>query len=130
MLSFHRKNYDESQDNLNKMKLNKFVFNLDYRRLMLMIYYEKSDFVSAKNLIESFKNFIYKNKNVSETRKNKNVSETRKKNLFRFINDINDLINAKEGNKNSFEELEIRLKKDEKIMNREWLIQKTSEIKY
>ncbi|HRE39848.1 MAG TPA: hypothetical protein PLG90_00810 [Ignavibacteria bacterium] len=121
MLSFHRKNYDESQDNLNKMKLNKFVFNLDYRRLMLMIYYEKSDFVSAKNLIESFKNFIYKNKN---------VSETRKKNLFRFINDINDLINAKEGNKNSFEELEIRLKKDEKIMNREWLIQKTSEIKY
>lgn len=121
MLSFHRKNFDESQDNLNKMKLNKFVFNLDYRRLMLMIYYEKKDFVSAKNLIDTFKNFIYKNKN---------VSETRKKNLFRFINDVNDLINASEGNKNSFEELDIRLQKEDKIINRDWLLQKLSEIKF
>lgn len=120
MMSFHKKAFDESQQYLNNMKLNKFIFNLDYRRLMLMIYYEKKDFISAKNLSESFKNFIYKNKN---------VSDTRKKNLINFINDLNSLIYSAEGNKSALEDLEIRLKADKKIMNREWLIQKISELK-
>lgn len=83
---FHRKMYKDSMFNLNKIIFDNFVFKMDYKSMMLIIYFEMEQYESALSLIDSYNHFLAKDSTLSIT-----VRKRQK----RFINLINNLINFK-----------------------------------
>jgi len=83
---FYRKMYKDSLFNLNKIKFDLFLFKIDYKNMMLVIYFEMEQYESALSLIDSYNHFLAKDSTLSLT-----VRKRQK----RFINLINNLIQFK-----------------------------------
>ena len=83
---FHRKMYKDSMSNLNKIIFQEFLYKLDYKSMMLIIYFEMEQYESALSLIDSYNHFIAKDSTLSIS-----VRKRQK----RFINLINNLIQFK-----------------------------------
>lgn len=83
---FHRKMYKDSMSNLNKIIFQDFVYKLDYKSMMLIIYFEMEQYESALSLIDSYNHFLAKDSTLSIS-----VRKRQK----RFINLINNLIQFK-----------------------------------
>lgn len=70
IILYKRKDFDKALEVLNKTKLSQFLFRLSIKTFYLRIYYEKGDFQSAGFALDSYKQFLYKNKTISDAYKN------------------------------------------------------------
>jgi hypothetical protein len=70
MALFHFRigNYDEAMLLLQQVNLNDVLYNLDARRLLARIYFEKNEMTALDSLIESSKIYLYRQKNIGYTR--------------------------------------------------------------
>ncbi len=90
IILYKRKDYDKALEILNKTKLSQFLFRLSIKTFYLRIYYEKGDFQSAGFALDSYKQFLYKNKTISEAYRNVYLN---------FAAIYNDLLRAASGEK-------------------------------
>ncbi|HMQ70519.1 MAG TPA: hypothetical protein PKC58_16200 [Ignavibacteria bacterium] len=83
---FFRKMYKDSLSNLNKIIFDDFFYKLDYRNMMLIIYFEMEQYESALSLIDSYNHFLAKDST---------LSLSIRKRQKRFINLMNNLVQFK-----------------------------------
>jgi len=70
MLFFYKKNYDNAIPLLQKVQFDEINYGLGAKSLLLATYYELDEFDSLNSLFDSFKNFLLRNKSISDyTRK-------------------------------------------------------------
>lgn len=62
---FHRKMYDEAEDLLINVQFSDVVYHLSATLLRVRIYYEKQDTETLLNLLETFRLYIIRNRNIS-----------------------------------------------------------------
>lgn len=122
VILYKRKDYDKALEVLNKTRLSQFLFKLSIKTIYLRVYYEKGDFQSAGFALDSYKQFLYKNKTISETYRNSYLN---------FAAIYNDLLKAASGEKNTGrKELSAKIEAlSPNLYNKHWLLEMTDNLK-
>jgi hypothetical protein len=116
IILYKRKDYEKALVKLNQAKLNQYLFKLSIKSFYLRIYYEKGDIESAAFALDSYKQFLYKNKTISETFRTSYLN---------FAGIYNDLLKANSGEKQAgkqeiLEKIELL---SPNISNKPWLLE-------
>lgn len=116
IILYKRKDFDKALEVLNKTKLSQFLFRLSIKTFYLRIYYEKGDYQSAGFALDSYKQFLYKNKTISEAYRNVYLN---------FAAVYNDLLRTSSGEKTSGKsELITKMESmSPNVYNKHWLIE-------
>ncbi|HWA06760.1 MAG TPA: hypothetical protein VG961_09445 [Ignavibacteria bacterium] len=119
---YKRKDYEKALDMLNKTKLSQFLFKLSIKTFYLRIYFEKGDFQSAGFALDSYKQFLYKNKTISDAYRNVYLN---------FAAIYNDLLRTASGEKNSGKsELTSKIEAmSPNVYNKHWLLEMIGNLK-
>ena len=122
IILYKRKEFDKSLEMLNKTKLSQFLFKLSIKTFYLRIYYEKGDFQSAGFALDSYKQFLYKNKTISDAYRNVYLN---------FAGMYNDLLRTASGEKLSGKnELMSKIETlSPNVYNKHWLIEMIGNLK-
>jgi hypothetical protein len=112
-ICFEKKEFDRAFGNLSKINLKEFAFKFDFRSLLVKLFYETKNIEGLLHEIETYRQFLYKNKNVSEERKTSYLN---------FLSFVNELFKAED--KMVLEELKFKLTSTEPVNDKEWLIKK------
>jgi hypothetical protein len=122
IILYKRKNYDKALEMLNKTKLSQYLFRLSIKTFYLRIYYEKGDYQSAGFALDSYKQFLYKNKTISEAYRNVYLN---------FAAVYNDLLRTASGEKVSGKsELSAKMESmSPNVYNKHWLIEMIEKLK-
>jgi tetratricopeptide (TPR) repeat protein len=115
-LNFNIGNYEKAQDYLNKIEQSFFVFKVDVKNLMLMIYYELGYTEEGLSLIKSYREFI---------RRNKLLSRERQKRYHNFAKCLEKLIRYRAGTiKTNPGLIKRKLMKNNLVAFKDWLFEK------
>ena len=120
ILEFNRGNYEKGLEQITKVNLGNFIYKIEVRSLMLMLYYELGYIEEALNLINSFKQFLINDKSLSENQKKRSEN---------FLKAVSFLVKIKSGTKdrvNGYFGKEIE--RENMIGYKSWLIKKTEEL--
>ncbi|NOS83834.1 MAG: hypothetical protein HOP31_01740 [Ignavibacteria bacterium] len=122
IILYKRKEYEKALDMLNKTKLSQFLFKLSIKTFYLRIYYEKGDFQSAGFALDSYKQFLYKNKTISDAYRNVYLN---------FAAIYNDLLRTASGEKNAGKnELMSKIETlSPNVYNKHWLLEMIGNLK-
>lgn len=122
IILYKRKNYEKALEMLNKTKLSQFLFKLSIKTFYLRIYFEKGDFQSAGFALDSYKQFLYKNKTISDAYRNVYLN---------FAAIYNDLLRTASGEKNSGKsELTSKIEAmSPNVYNKHWLLEMIGNLK-
>lgn len=121
-LNMKKKNFSEALNYLAKMEVKNQMDHVSIKRFQLMIYYESGHTEELYSLIETFRNFISKNKKLSESIKmpaGKFIYFVKKLSNIKFKYNSDDRI--------KIEELKNELVKTE-VINKIWLLEKADEL--
>lgn len=121
-LNVKKKNFNEALNYLAKMEVKNQMDHVSVKRFQLMIYYESGHTDELYSLIEAFRNFISKNKKLSESIKlpaGKFVYFVKKFSNIKF--------NYNSDNRSKIEELKEELVRTE-VINKIWLLEKADEL--
>jgi hypothetical protein len=69
-LHFRKNNYPKAMELLRDVHLKEALQNLDARRMLMRMYYETGEYAALDSLLESFKIFIHRQKNLGYHREN------------------------------------------------------------
>ncbi len=69
-LHFRKKEYPKAMELLRDVHLKEALQNLDARRMLMRMYYETGEYAALDSLLESFKTFIHRQKNLGYHREN------------------------------------------------------------
>jgi hypothetical protein len=113
IILYKRKDYDKALEKLNKARISQYLFRLSIKTFYLRIYYEKGDLESASFALDSYKQFLYKNKK---------ISESYREGYLNFASVYNDLLKANtSGNASDKTDLQHKLNTIPQIYNKLWL---------
>lgn len=116
-LLYHESKFSDCIAHLNQFKFKNIFQELELRRLQLMCFYELKERVLVDNYANTFKIFIYRNKEIQTIYKESN------NNFIRFINRINKTIDLSRLNT-----IQEEINKTERISEKQWLIDKVKEL--
>ncbi len=118
---YKRKDYEGALEKLNKAKLSQYLFKLGIKTFYLRIYFEKGDYESASFALDSYKQFLYKNKK---------ISDAYREGYLNFASIYYDLLKARAGERLS-DKIGIQQKIDTipNVYNKIWLAEMLDEIK-
>lgn len=115
---FRQPDYEKAMVLLQKVEFKDVLYNLDARRMLLRIYYELDEFDALDSLLDSFKIYIKRQKNIGYHRENY-------LNLIYFIKKImNNNLRDKSFRKKLLEEIEVK----EAIAERAWLLEQVGRL--
>lgn len=121
-LNFKMKDFSKAMDHVSKMEISSQMDHVSVKRYQLMIYYESGYSDELYSLIETFRNFISKNKKLAES-----VKLQAGKFVF-FIKKFSDIkFNTIAPDKIKLSELRDELLKTE-VINKIWLLEKAEEL--
>ncbi len=122
IILYKRKDYEKALEMLNKTKLSQFLFKLSIKTFYLRIYFEKGDFQSAGFALDSYKQFLYKNKTISDAYRNVYLN---------FAAIYNDLLRTASGEKSMGKnELTAKIETlSPNVYNKHWLIDMSNNFK-
>ena len=110
---FQKPDYDNAMSLLQQVNVDDVFLNLDARRMLLRIYYERQEFSALSSLLESFKIYISRQKKIGYHRDNY-------LNLIRFMKKmLNRNLSSSRVRKGLIEEIE----KTPSIAEKEWLLE-------
>ena len=128
LASFHyyQKNYDAAISLLQKVEFTEVYYSLLTRLLMLKIYFETQDWKTLEYFLETFRIYLLRNKQLGESRRKSGL------NLIKYTRNLSRLLAAKSSiSKREFKEkrsaLQLKIKDDEKVLNKSWLLSKWEE---
>jgi len=120
MLYFETGAYEDSLGYLAKINPDEFVFRLDYRVLMLKIYYEQKAYDSAFSMMRSYKKYVAENEMV-----NTNLRTVHNN----FIKVVTKLLNYQRGtNKTDLITVMMHIEKSKLLLQKAWLTDKICEL--
>lgn len=119
-LHFLRKDYEKSLTSVSLISYEFFLFKPDLKNLMLKIYYELEYFEQAYSLIDTYKHYLSGTTEISDAYKT----------FYRnFVNRYLGLIKIKTGtSRESPAFLKSKIEKENKIVNKIWLLEKIEDL--
>ncbi|HMS66305.1 MAG TPA: hypothetical protein PKD83_13765 [Ignavibacteria bacterium] len=120
-LHFKMKNYSDALEYVSRMEIKSPMDHVSIKRFQMMIYYESGYTDELYSLIEAFRNFISKNRKITESVRLQ---------AGNFVNYTKRLSDMKFNN--SIDKINISRIKDElidlEVINKNWLIEKAEEL--
>lgn len=117
---YKRKNYGGALESLNKAKLTPYLFKLSIKTFYLRTYFESGDFQSASFALDSYKQFLYKNKK---------ISASYREGYLNFASLYYELLKIKSGEKNvSDTDVKEKLETIPNVYNKIWLMEMLEEL--
>lgn len=114
-LYYYRKpDHDQAMDLLQKVEFSDLHWNMNARRMLLKIYFEKGELESLDSLLTSFKNFIYRNKSIGGYHRENNL------NLLKFVSRLLSLGKFEQEARTALRE-EIEATKG--VADKDWLLE-------
>lgn len=118
-LYFYQKQYDKVIKILQEVEYNDYVTNCNAKTTLIGAYYEESEFEPLFSLLESFRVYLNRNKEIPLARK------VNYKNLIRFTK---KLISIAPNNKKALLQLKTEVEATKNIPSRDWLLEKITEL--
>jgi len=112
VLYWRQLKYDEVMLLLQQVEFKDTMNNLLSRRMLLKIYYEKEELRALQSLLDSFKNYIYRHKDIGFTRSNY-------LNLIRYVR---KLLALDRYDKSAKQKLRGKIEGEKYLVEREWLL--------
>lgn len=119
-IAFARGQFSETLRKINKVNPDASGIKVDYKNLMIMLHYELGNFMLVESLLDSYKLFIRRSKVISK--ENKVYYRNFAFYVERFVKFTSNR------NKTYLGSLKDRIKKEENIVYKSWLIQKVNEL--
>lgn len=113
-LYYRKKDYAKAMNLLRETEFKDVFHGLEARKMLLVIYFELEEVVALQSLLDSFKNLVYRQKNIGYHRENY-------LNLIRFTR---RLLKYTRANTSGLEKLTATLQASNKVAEREWLMEK------
>lgn len=119
---FKIKDYDNAIASISKrFKHEVFLFKADVKNLMLKLYYETENIEQAYSMVDAYKHFLSGTKEITENHKSR---------YEKFLKHYFDLLKIKSGqSKEKAAFIRSKIEKEDKIVNKTWLLEKTKELK-
>jgi hypothetical protein len=118
-VSFYKKNFSKLLKQLQDVEYQDIFYNLASKAMMIIAYYEQDEIEPLLSLLESFRAFLNRNKEISEQRKQTYA------NLIKFTK---KLVNAQYADKKTVAKLREDLMATTNVANGAWLKEKLAEI--
>ncbi|MBL7816272.1 MAG: hypothetical protein JNL70_14730 [Saprospiraceae bacterium] len=116
---FYKKEYNKVISILQFIEYEDVTYNLGSKSMLIAIYYEKDEFEALNSLLESFKTYLNRHKDLAEQRKSLYM------NLIKFVRKMTKIM---PGDKKSVEALKEEIKAAKGIASEKWLLEKLSEL--
>jgi len=113
-LYYRKKDYLQAMNLLRETDFKDVLHGLEARKMLLVIYYEREEIKTLQSLIDSFRNLLYRQKNIGYHKENY-------LNLIRFTQ---QLLNYTPVDQVKLEKLKKVLATTDKVAEREWLLEK------
>ncbi len=121
---FHQKKYNETLQQLLSVTFNDAFSHILYKKLLLKTYYELSETEALEALIQSFRQLLKRNEQISES------NQTAYRNFVNYSSRIYRLkISINKIAIESLENLQMQLENLRLISDKQWLLQKINELK-
>ncbi len=118
-LYFYQKKYKKVIELLQTVEYEDFSYNLNSKSLLLIIYYETDEIEPLYSLLESFR--VYLNRH-------KDIPVNRRKSFLNLIKYIKKITKIMPGDKKSIQKLKEEIEVDKNIASRKWLKEKIVEL--
>lgn len=118
-LRFSQYRYNDAKDHIKKIKYKTFGFYLFANSLLLKIFYEENSLKFINPLVDSFKHFLKRNKNVPGY-----FSES----YYLFLTYLTGLTSLKKKNRKDIFKFEYELSNEKKFIDKKWIEEKVKEI--
>src|SRR4030095_7203776 len=112
-ISFEKEEYDKTFRHMSKINLKEFAFKFDLRSLMIKLFYETNNIDGVLHEIDTYRQFLYKNKNVAEDRRTS---------FLNFLSFLYELIKITD--KKQLEDLKDKVSNTKPVNDKEWLLKK------
>ncbi len=119
-LCFAVNNFHKCLDYLTKIEFDIFQFKINVRNLQMMVYYEIDDYIGFSYIKDSYKHFLFKNKEISSTTKKFNS------NLISYIQSMFKIRESKD--RIGADELKRKLVNESSVSMKSWLLEKAGEL--
>ncbi len=120
VINFNRGKFEEALALFSKIKYDYFYLKVDVKNWMLLIYYELKHNEQANSLIDSYKHFLAKNKNLSELFRKNNLD---------FLNCYIQLMKYNSGNESvELNKIRSEISSRGKFIHKGWLLKKIEEL--
>lgn len=113
-----KKDYNKALEYANKIKAEPGRFKIFIKEFQLKCYYELDEAVQFNYTLKAFRLLVYREDSLNMNRKEYTKN---------FLNVINALFDCKVDKKQKLDDVKIEIKKN-KMVNKEWIIQKLNEI--
>jgi hypothetical protein len=110
---FKRKEYQEAQEILLKVTFRDAYYNLDARRMMVLMYYDQGDFSALDSLLHSFRTYLLRHRNIGY-------------HYFmygNFIRIMQQILRLQPGDKRGRDQMRQKILKEQYLAEREWLLE-------
>ena len=118
-LYFYKKNYDKVIEMLHNVEYNDLAYNLNSKVFLLQTYFEIDEIEALYSLLESFRAFLNRRKNIPARRKKSYL------NLIRFTKKLTKVL---PGDKRSLERLKNEMNEAQGVASVRWLNEKIAEL--
>lgn len=118
---FYQKKYDKATQLLNSVEYEDIAYNLDSKSILLAMYYEQDEDEVLMSLLDSFKAYLYRHKDISD---NKRIPYM---NLMKYVR---KLLKLNPGDKKEIAHIRKEMEEDRKvgIASEKWLLEKLVEL--
>lgn len=119
-LYFYQKKYDDVIEQLQNVEYEDLTYNLNSKSMLLATYYEIDAVEPLFSIMDSFRTYLNRHKDISDQRKKLYT------NLIRFTK---KLIKLRPGDQKAFQKLEDELKQTKNVASLNWLREKLNELR-
>lgn len=118
-LYFYQKKYDKVIELLNTVEYEDFSYNLNSKTILLVTYYETDDIDPLDSLLESFRTYLNRHKEIPENRRKSFT------NLIKFVKKLTKIF---PNDKKAIEKIKQEIEIDKNIASLSWLKEKIAEL--
>ncbi len=111
---FEKPEHEKAMELLQRADFDDLSHNLNARRMLLRIYFEKNERDALGSLITSFKNFIYRHRELGTVHRNSYL------NLLKFVN---RLLSINRYDKEAMSQLRDEISATEQLVEKKWLLE-------
>jgi hypothetical protein len=118
-LYYYKKNYEKVISLLQEVEYEDIVYSLSSKSLLIATYYESNEIEALYSLFESFRAFL---------NRRKDLTETKKRNYLNTIKFTKRLVKILPGDKSALEKLKADIEMTKDISDLKWLQEKIAEL--
>jgi hypothetical protein len=119
-LHFHQKRFEQVIALIHDVEYSDLVYALSAKQLLVRTYFELGEYLVLDSLIDSFKIYL---------RRNKQISKTQKQEYLNFLSFVKNLTVLNPRDRQKIQKLSSRIEKASSVMPKKWLLEKIEALK-